>query len=628
MDPFDRNLVMSTEHIEGSSELTSPSVEVLTLDGFIDDSVYGIQRSIRSEADVVGIPEEIRSASLYFGDCLLMMRHWYQSQVDFIYLDPPFNSNQNYNVLYAHDPAKGNSAQKQAFSDTWSWDAAALERVERLKGLGEGECLRRVTEIAETWFGCSGMLAYVTYMAERLYMCHRLLKPTGSIIVHCDDMASHALKMVMDCIFGPHNYLNDVIWRRAIAHSDAQRFGRIHDNLLFYSKTEGQHVWNGKSELAPLPSTDSATQYSHEDDRGSYYIGDLTGQGGNEQSTSPSNTPWKNYDVASRDRHWAVPKTGHYAKWIEENHIPGYRSIQNPHDRLDILEEYGFITHPKKTGWWPGIKRYKEGKRDGIAAQSLMLEPVGFTNYSKDSEWVGFDTQKPLALLTRLIRLTTNKGDLVLDPFMGSGTTVLAAHNQGRRWAGIDISFETLIVAKNERLTPAGIQNIKMLGVPLDLQSAGDFAKEDKLAFERWAVNTINGAVPNDKQVHDGGVDGMGTVYDPSGSMIMTDKIHNHRVLFQVTSSNPPISKIREFCHTIEKFKAAVGVFITLDWEPSPEARREAQRMGVLEFEGSSGRYDRLVYWNIREHFDGASAGPPIPPLRNAKTGNAMTRLF
>ena len=242
----------------------------------------------------------------------------------------------------------------------------------------------------------------------------------------------------MDAIFGTKQFRNDIVWKRATAHNDPARFGRIVDHILFYGKTNRPY-WSGEEIASSKTEEELRKAYPSTDKRGSYRSDNLTGPLHGASRGSPSTLPWRKYDVHAMNRVWSVPKTGAYAEYIERNFIPGYRDISDIHKRLDALDEVGLIHHPL-TGKWPGLKRYAAADK-GNAPQSLILEPTGFTNYSAGrGEYLGYPTQKPLGLMEKLIPAACPSDGIVLDPFCGCGTTVLAAHNLERRWIGIDIS--------------------------------------------------------------------------------------------------------------------------------------------------------------------------------------------
>ena len=255
-------------------------------------------------------------------------------------------------------------------------------------------------------------------MAVRLLEMHRILKPTGSIYLHCDDTAGHYLKLLMDGIFGAKRFQNAITWRRAISHNDAGRYGRISDCILFYTASD-EYTWNDIRDEQDDEMLEKSYPRIDEDGkrfRSDNLTGPKHGAGGGE-----SVMEWHGYDVASRNRVWSPPKTGTYATYIEKHWIPGYRDIKGVHARLDALDAAGLIWHPSR-GFWPGLKRYAEADA-GKPLQDIIYTPTGLTNYS-GAERTSYSTQKPIALLDRIIEASSNTGDMVLDPFCGCATTL------------------------------------------------------------------------------------------------------------------------------------------------------------------------------------------------------------
>lgn len=540
--------------------------------------------------------------SLLYGDCLEVMREWKDETVDLIYLDPPFNSNQNYNMLFGE--TNGGRAQVRAFSDTWSWTPEAVDRVERLAGALAHPAHTAIYAFKEL-LGPSGMLAYLSYMAERLVEMHRLLKLQGSIYLHCDDTAVHYLKLLMDNIFGSRNYRNHIVWRRATAHNDAKRYGRILDHLLFYSKTD-KFFWAGDTVRSPKTGKEKIKAYPSRDGRGRYRTQDLTGPLHGAAPGTPSTLPWRGYDVHSRNRCWSVPKRGAYAEFIEQEFIPAYRSIEGVHDRLDALDKVGLIHHPR-TGKWPGLKRYSEADR-GTPPQNLILDPIGFTNYNRGrsgKEFMRYDTQKPLDLVEPLIRASCPPKGLVLDPFCGCGTTVLAAHNLGRRWAGIDISPLAVDIME-KRMIGAGAQP-RLGGVPYDLEAARRMASDNPFHFEAWAITRIPGFAPNENQRSDRGIDGKGRLVADAKQIVLAQ-----------VKARGTIASVRDFLGVLAREKA-LGVFITL--EPPPKSwKAEAAEAGRFRLGADS--YPRCQMWSIEEFFEGIR--PHLPAMLDPLTGRPM----
>ena len=369
----------------------------------------------------------IPSRTIFTGDNLDILRGVNSDCVDLIYLDPPFNSNQTY-AAPLDSEAKG-----AEFDDVWTLDDMKEEWIDEIEL--RMPSLFHLINGAKLAHGES-MAGYLTFMSVRLIELHRVLKPTGSIYLHCDDTAVHYLKAIMDALFGAQNYINNIVWKRATSHNDPKRFGRILDHLLFYSKGTNPK-WNADEVVVPKDDDQLRRAYPSKDERGHYRAADLSGPRHSAQRGSPSTLPWRDYDVYALNRVWAVPKTGKYAEYIEREFIPGYRQIAGVHERLDALDKAGLIRHPKN-GKWPGLKRYAAADT-GNPPQNLFTEPMGFTNYSaKSVEYTGWRTQKPVALLERIIKASSNPGDLVLDPFCGCATACIAAEKLGRRWIGID----------------------------------------------------------------------------------------------------------------------------------------------------------------------------------------------
>ena len=364
--------------------------------------------------------------TLYISDNLPILEKMNSGTVDLVLIDPPFNSKRNYQGV--------GRASRAKFQDIWKWKKDVhpdwMPKLREYNGA--------LAEVVEAAYHANdpSMAAYIAFMSIRVLELHRILKFTGSMYLHCDDTASHYLKSMMDAVFGAAQFRNHLIWRRATAHNDSKRFGRNVDHILFYTKGD-KYTWNGRDIATPKSVEEIRKAYPQNDELGPVRFSDLTGAS---PSAGESGKPWRGYDVSARNRHWAPPKSGAYAEYIERHFIPGYRSIQGVHERLDALDAAGLIRHPTK-GIWPGLKRYAAADL-GKSAQALMLEPLGFTNFNKGAEWIGWGTQKPLKLYKRLIRASTNEGDMVLDAFAGCATTCVAAEQLGRQWVGIDIDDE------------------------------------------------------------------------------------------------------------------------------------------------------------------------------------------
>lgn len=383
--------------------------------------------------------------TVFEADNLDILRAMNSESVDLIYLDPPFNSKEDYSAPI------GSEAAGAAFKDTWTLSDVDLLEHNRLKFHAMDK--RRETLYALIYAAgkahSKGMFSYLMMMAPRLFELRRVLKSTGSIYLHCDPTASQYLKVVMDAIFGASNFRNEIVWRRATAHNDPGRYGNNTDRLLYYVASKDA-TWN--TVRVPKTGEQLKTAYPSKDDRGAYRPDNLTGPS-HGQTGGESAQPWKGYDVLARGRVWSAPLKGEYAKWIERNVIPGYRTIKGVHARLNALDSAGMIHHPKKgTTGWPGLKRYEQAD-SGNPVQALFLDISGFTNFNKGPDFTGYPTQKPLPLLERIIRASSKEGDLVLDPFCGCATTMVAAEMLDRKWVGIDLSSKAaeLVVSRIQR---------------------------------------------------------------------------------------------------------------------------------------------------------------------------------
>ncbi|MYH14376.1 MAG: site-specific DNA-methyltransferase [Gammaproteobacteria bacterium] len=457
--------------------------------------------------------------SLYYGDCLDVMREWPAGCVDLCYLDPPFNSKANYNILFGRDKGQadlaGDSfAQFVAFEDTWHWDDAAQDRVDAIE-MAIGHEAHDVIRGLRIVLGECGMLAYLSYMAERLIEIRRVLKPEGSVYLHCDPTASHYLKAVMDAVFGERNFRNEVVWCYKENEAATRHFPRKHDVLLYYTKSDNR-TFNVV------------------------------------RSSQPTEAQLKRY-----------------------NHIIDGERYANMKGKMRKLEGGA-----KVRDWWP--------------------LPI-----AQKSERLGYPTQKPVALLERIIKASSDRGDIVLDPFCGCGTTVEAARNLNRRFVGIDISHFAIDLVRDRRLAD---RSIPVNGVPVDMRTAELMARENPFDFEKWAVTRVPGMVPNAKQVGDSGIDGRGKLLD--GGL----------VLAQVKGGKFALGQLRDFLHVVGRESAECGIFTTLHPVRSPNAKREASAAGYLEL--GVNRYPKAQFWSIEDYFQ--NRHPTLPPLADPYTGKPM----
>ena len=379
----------------------------------------------------VGKPaHNFASGTIWTGDNLEIMRGMNSACVDLIYLDPPFNSNRTYSAPI------GSVAAGAAFKDAWTLDD--VDEFEHGELAERNPAAGAVIEAARLAHG-KPMMAYLIFMTVRLLEMRRVLKPAGSIYLHCDDTAAHWLRVLTEAIFGPAAFRNEVIWKRIGNHNDAGRFGRTADRLLFYGAAIHRDAVR-----VPLHAANVTSKYRYQDERGGYSTGDLTGSG---VRYGEAGEPWRGWNPTDTGRHWSVPRTGAYAGWIEANLIPGYCAEPSVLARLDLLERAGLIAFT--ANGTPRLKRY-------LAANPGQVPPDVWNDIppvnSQAAERTGYPTQKPLALLDRIIRASSNPGDLVLDPFCGCATTLVVADRLGREWAGIDLS-PLAIKLVNDRIT-------------------------------------------------------------------------------------------------------------------------------------------------------------------------------
>ena len=364
-----------------------------------------------------------RERLIYQGDNLVSLQQIPSESVNLVATDPPFNTGK---TLQATGANIGPS-----FNDAW---AARTGSFKRNIPSAIKQALNAVIDACKQAHSES-MANYIQQMAIRALEIHRILTPKGSLYWHCDDNAAHYLKIMFDVIFNEKNYRNDIVWRRTSAHNDAKRFGRVHDNILFYTKSS-DYIWNREAIAVSKSPEEIRAIYTSTDKYGRlYYTENVTGYNAGVKGISTE--PWRGYDVSARGRHWAVPNKGSYAEYIERKFIPGFRDISNPHDRLDALHKAGLLHYPEKGNWFR-MKRFAEADV-GYAPQDILTSMQDINQTNTDTKWKKYPTQKPIPLYELLIKASSNKGDIVLDPFCGSGTTLIAAERLGRRWVGMDL---------------------------------------------------------------------------------------------------------------------------------------------------------------------------------------------
>ena len=508
------------------------------------------------------------------------MQRWDDATVDLIYLDPPFNSNATYNVLYASDSAGG--AQTRAFNDTWSWDAAAGERLAMYEGATARPAHKAIIGL-EGILGASGMLAYLTYMAERLEQMHRLLKLTGSLYLHCDPTASHYLKVVLDAIFGAANFRNEIIWNRSNNPKGSQhkmrRFSPFTDTILYYSMSP-ETTLNLDRVRIPLSDDEIARKYPYQDEQGRYADGPIL------RSDSMGHRPNLVYAY--------------------KGFTPGPAGWRVKREILEDIDAKGNLAWTKSGAVRRKLRPGDVGRGNPVGSLWDDIAPIN----SQARERLGYPTQKPRVLLDRILKASSNPGDVVLDPFCGCGTTIDAARRLNRKWVGIDISAFAIDLIRDRRLQD---RTISTYGIPADLVGARRLAADDPFAFESWAVTRLPGFAPNMKQRGDGGVDGRATL------AIRPDDAISRLALAQVKGGKFSASYLRDFRHVIDREKAAVGCFTTLDPAP-PHHRGDAKNAGVVHVAGHP--FDRLNLWSVADYFD--SRFPALPAMTDPYSGKPI----
>lgn len=485
---------------------------------------------------------------LYYGDNLAVLRaHIADESVDLIYLDPPFNSNASYNVLFKAPSGEGSAAQIEAFDDTWHWNdsaEAAFAEVLRSGNANAAEMLRAM----RAFLGENDMMAYLAMMAVRLLELHRVLKPTGSLYLHCDPTASHYLKILLDAVFGARNFRNEIVWKRTFAHGNVGRnYGSVADKIFYFTKSES-YLWNQQYKI--LGADRIEKKYPNLDEDGRRW-----------QSVTlrnPGLRPNLHYPFKASNGVTYVP------------HPNGWSCNE---ERLRKYDGEGRLHFPSRPDGALRLKMYAD-ESAGERLQNIWddIPPIS----ANAQERLGYPTQKPVALLERIVAASSNPGDVVLDPFCGCGTTVHAAEKQGRNWIGIDVTHLAIgLIEKRLRDAFPDVQ-FTTHGVPQDLAGARDLAERGKYhEFEKWALSLIAAQPGNfGKKGADRGIDGR-LYFGKSAVGIVSVK----------AGRNVGVGMVRDLRGTIERERAAMGVLLTLE-PPTRPMLTEAAAAGQHEEPG------------------------------------------
>ncbi|HVB22939.1 MAG TPA: DNA methyltransferase [Ktedonobacteraceae bacterium] len=513
--------------------------------------------------------QPITMNTLYYGDNLKILREYIPTEsIDLIYLDPPFNSNRNYNVLFKDESGTDSEAQITAFEDTWHWNQSAEDTFQELITQAPANVSSMVDSL-HGFIGNNQMMAYLVMMTARLVELHRVLKPTGSLYLHCDSTASHYLKIILDTIFGLKNFRNEIVWKRFNFHADAKRFGKITDRVLFYTKTE-DFTFNRLR--VPFSDKYQESKFTHIDKDGRRFRLD---------NLNPPGGRGPIYEFNGVTKPWR----------FTEEHMKQLHAEGRIYTESHIAQ----------------LKRYLD-ELDGQAVSELWsdIDPIN----PMSNERLGYPTQKPLTLLERIINASSNPGDIVLDSFCGCGTAIAAAQKLGRKWIGIDITHLSIALQKYRLQEMFPDIQFKVVGEPHDVGAAKQLAQDDRYQFQWWALSLVR-AKPlggqedskTGKKGSDKGIDGVITFIDDAYSK-------SKRVLVQVKSGHVKSGDVRDLVGTVQRENAAIGVFITLE-EPTRDMKTEAVSAGHYESPGWNQRYPRIQILTIAELLRGAKIDMP-----------------
>ena len=557
---------------------------------------------------------------LYFGDNLeIMRRHIADDSVDLVYLDPPFNSDARYNVLFKSTDGSAAQSQATAFRDSWSWQQQTQREFEKVATEIGGSTAEIITALHRA-LGPSDTMAYLVMMAVRLFEIRRVLRPGGAMFLHCDPTASHYLKVILDGIFRPDEFRNEISWRRSSAHSDAKqgstRFGNVRDVILFYSKQGAAPTWN--TQFTPYLEDYLSGAYKHIDADGRRYrMGDLTA------AKTGGDTRYQWRIKKPKRGQWTHDLTDEYLNPMADTEysykLPyGARIWAYSRANMVAMAEQGRIVYAA-TGM-PNYKRFLD-EMPGVALQNDWpdLKPIA----ASAAEREGYPTQKPVALLERIIRCVTDPGQTVLDPFCGCGTTIHAAQTLGRSWIGIDVATHATSVIQRRLKRHFGVlagTDYKFEGMPKDFDGARELAIQDPYQFQWWANYMLGVQQVGDtvQKGRDRGIDGKLFFLQGPGK-------GPGKLIVSVKSGKCSVNDLRALAHVVKRETAEGGIFVTLE-PATKEMSREAVSEGA--FRSAGGLYPKLQIISMREWFE-AGLRPAIPvPMRveeEAPTGRSKS---
>lgn len=533
--------------------------------------------------------------TLYYGDNLKVLKEYIPDEsVDLIYLDPPFNSARSYNVLFKDESGAASAAQIKAFDDTWHWPGAVGTYEALIEDTATPYKVVTALQALEGLLGHNQMMAYLVMMAARLVGLRRVLKPTGSIYLHCDPTASHYLKVLMDAIFGAENYRNEITWkRRQGMHNTSRRYGAVTDTILFFTKSS-QYVFN--KQFGEYDPEYIRRFFRFTDDSGRRYrLADLS---------NPAERPNLRYEYKG----FQPPANG----WAVSR------------ERMEAMDAEGRLHFPTNPQGRIQRKAYLDEKQ-GQPIESLWddISPI----HPHDSEKLGYPTQKPLALLERIISASSNNGDVVLDPFCGCGTAVAAAEKLGRKWIGIDVTHLSISLMKERLAGNFGLKAGKdyaVVGEPEDVGGARALFLQDPFQFQVWALG-LAGARPIATDAS-GKVAKKGADRGKDGVLFFNEwdakkgAVTRLQAVIQVKGGGVQSGDVRDLRGVMEREKCEIALFITLE-PPTKEMEREALDARFYESPASGRKHRRIQILTIAALLEGAQPDVPTisPALQQAR---------
>lgn len=510
---------------------------------------------------------------LYYGDNLDVLRRYVKDEtVDLVYLDPPFNSNANYNVLFSEQDGSRAAAQVKAFGDTWEWDQESAKAYHAV--VEAGGKVSQTLQAFRLIVGDSNMLAYLSMMAPRLAELRRVMKPTSSIYLHCDPTASHYLKLLMDAVFAPKNFRNEIVWQRTSAGKPVFRnLPKNSDSILWYTKGD---EYSFQPMLQPLSERDIATfNLDDNDGRGKYNTQPII---------NPGYRPNLRYIYKDlQGREWQPPKNG----WrFNENRMHESEKDNRLYFTKNTIREKYYVS-----------ERVARGKQVSNVWTDIPLVA--------GREFLGYPTQKPEGLLARIIRASSSEGDVVLDPFCGCGTAIAVAQRLNRQWIGIDITHLAITLLKHRLKDAFGDRvSYKVIGEPVSVPDAKTLAQQDPYQFQWWALGLVGARPTEQKKGADKGIDGRLYFHDDAQGQ-------TKQVIFSVKAGKHlDVSMVRDLGHVVTREKAQIGVLISME-EPTKPMLAEAAGAGFYQSPGWNTDYPRLQLLTIADLLDGKKVAMP-----------------